>query len=522
MVELQNGNLISTIEYEEIPQKFIQILLYLEDKHFFNHSGFDIFRIAKTFFSNIFSHKTYGASTITQQYIKNVYLNQKKTISRKIIEAFLSVSLERNEDKETILSAYCSTIYLGNGQYGIKNAAKYYFNKDLTELTINEMVLLCTILKAPTTYDPVANKASAMNKKDELLTHLLEGGIITNQEYNKAFKASITPVCINVYPSDLLFYLDVVKQELKDFDYNFELEETIKIYTMYNPTLQSVKRTKVNGDYAALIADKNGYLQYCIGGVNYYNSSYNIAYNGKRDIASTIKPLLYYEALKCGFSTSTTFTSSPYTIIYKDVSYTFNNFGNIYPSAPINMQYALATSDNIYAVKMHMQLGMRTLVNHLNLYGVEAQAIPSLALGSVSMSLKKLVEIYQCFQNNGKYHQLKTIHRVVTPKQEITRKIKNSQLLEESYTKVISLMMQGMFDQSIASNVTGSSIANKLPCIISGKSGLSNYDSYMIGYNDEYIIGCWSGYSTNKYLEDSELKAYPKKLFLNYFNNLSY
>ena len=269
-----------------------------------------------------------------------------------------------------------------------------------------------------------------------------------------------------------------------------------------------------------LIVNKDGFLEYCIGGKNYYDNSFNIAYEGKRDIGSTIKPILYYEALKCGYSINKTFLSKPYNLIYKDTSYTFNNFSDIYPTKPINMAYALATSDNIYAIKMHLSIGMQTLVNHLKLYNIKAQALPSLALGSVSMSLNQLIQIYQCFQNNGLYHQIKVINKIVTPNQTITIKNKNTQLLVENYTCIISSLMMGMFDQSIASNVTGASIANSLPKYTKGKSGLTNYDSYMIGYNNDYIIGCWAGYIDNKLLTDNSLKALPKKLFVSYFTNL--
>lgn len=520
IVEMQNGHLISKCSFEEIPKDFIEILLFLEDKNFFNHSGFDLYRIGKTIFTNIFHNQKHGASTITQQYIKNVYLTNEKSFGRKFKEIVLSITLEQKASKEDILTEYLSTVNFGNKQYGIKYATKYYFNKELDQLTINEMVMLCAMLKAPSNYNLVTNPDEANIKKDELLKHLLEHNMIDRNEFNSAYKVTLKSKNKTYFSTNFYYFWDILKQEINAMDHSFSLEETIKIYTNYDPSFDLVNLKKPEGDYAAIIADKQGYITYLLGGPDYLKSSFNLAYYGNRDIGSTIKPLLYYEALRCGYTVNSSFDSHPYTIKYKDEFYTFNNFNSSYPNHPIDMTYALATSDNIYAVKMHLSIGMKTLVNHLKHYDIEAKTIPSLALGSVSMSLKQLTQIYQTFQNDGNYRTFRAIKRMETANQIYQLKIKNTQKLDPSTTKTISSLMEGMFDQSIASNVTGASIANQLPCTVSGKSGLTDYDSYMIGYNQEYIIGCWAGYSNNDLLVSSELKAFPKKLFLTYMLNL--
>lgn len=514
---LQNDHNISTLTFEEIPKKFIEILLFLEDKSFYKHSGFDIYRIGKTIFTNLFNNERYGASTITQQYIKNVYLSNNKNLIRKIKEIILSISLEKNTNKNEILTAYLATIYLGNGQYGIKNAATFYFNKTLSQLSINEIILLCTILRAPNYYNPLSNINTCLKKKDELLKHLRKNNIISEYEFSTSYNYKYI-LKLNEEALNKSYFIDLVKNELKRHHNEFDFEEKIKVYTSYNPLFEHINPNNINGDIAVIIADNNNNLEYILGGASYKKNNYNIAYLGKRDIGSTIKPLLYYEALKCGYNIDKKYVSKPLTITYNDVNYTFNNYGNIYPKMPINMRYALATSDNIYAVKTHLDLGMKTLANHLKLYGIEALSIPSLALGSVSMSLSKLVEIYSCINNNGWYQRLNIINYLEhkgTKKAIINSKTK---LLDEKYTKILKELMKGMFDTTIAENVTGRNMTAKLKTTFMGKSGLTDYDSYMIGFNNSYIIGCWSGYIDNKKLTNQELKATPKKLFIDYAN----
>ncbi len=514
---IQNDHNISILTYEEIPQKFIDILLFLEDKSFYKHSGFDIYRIGKTIFTNLFNNERHGASTITQQYIKNVYLNNNKSLIRKIKEIILSISLEKRTNKNDILTAYLATIYLGNGQYGIKNAASFYFNKSLEQLSVNEIILLCTILRAPNYYNPLSNIKACLQKKNELLKSLRKNNIISEYEFATSYNYDYSLV-LNEANSNKNYFIDLVKQQLKKYHNEFDFEEKIKVYTSYNPLFENVISTNYNGDISVIIADNNSNLEYILGGASYRKNSYNIAYLGKRDIGSTIKPLLYYEALKCGFDINKKYTSKPLTITYNEVSYTFNNYKDIYPKEPINMRYALATSDNIYAIKTHLDLGMRTLVNHLKLYNIEAMCIPSLALGSVSMSLSKLVEIYNCINNDGWYQNLNVIR--LLEQKEHKKEIINSKikLLDEKYTKILKELMKGMFDKTIAENVTGKNMATKLKTTFMGKSGLTDYDSYMIGFNNSYIIGCWSGYIDNKKLTDQSLKAAPKKLFVDYAN----
>ncbi len=273
-----------------------------------------------------------------------------------------------------------------------------------------------------------------------------------------------------------------------------------------------------SANYASIAVDKDGYIVSMIGDKDYYSSSFNITTQGKRDIGSTIKPILYYEALKCGFSTKTSYYSAPYTFSYHDDLVTINNNASIYPYKNISMKEALATSDNIYAIKTHQALGFKTLANHFKTYNIAAKSLPSLALGSVGISLYDLTRIYSQFFSEGIYLEFKYIESVSRDNQVIyVRSYNHKKYGEEKYFKEIKNLMSSVFDTSIPHS-TASSISHRLKTKCYGKSGLTDYDSYMMGFNEDILIGVWAGHLDNQLLEDSTTKRLPKDIFAELLN----
>lgn len=513
---LCNQHKITPIQLENLSEKNKQILLGIEDQDFYKHSGFHITRIIHTIFSNFKNKTSYGASTITQQYIKNVYLNQEKTFSRKIKELYYAIKLEQIEEKDDILTSYLNCIYFGNDIYGIANASKYYFNKSYQDLTIQEMTTFVALLNAPTYY---SNHIHELQKrKNQLLAILKNKNIITIAEYEEALKPIEFHITNQIYPSNLLYFIDGVLQEYQSFHIDPKFNESVTIKTQYTPSLNQ-SQFQTTGDYAYEVINKDGYILSMVGGKDYHTSSFNSVVSSNRDIGSTIKPILYYEALKCGFSKKTTFYSSPYTFTYHKENITIKNNASIYPYRNINMEYALATSDNIYAIKMHQTLGFKTLANHFKQYGIEAKALPSLALGSVGMSLKDLVSIYSQFFTEGFYLKQRYIENVKLNDKLIYKAFIDPQRLGiPTYFKQIKELMSGLFNSTIP-HATASSIGSLLKTKCYGKSGLTDYDSYMIGFNEEILIGVWTGYLDNTKLENSHIKKLPKEIFLNLINH---
>ena len=503
------------IELDKVNQKCIDILLNIEDKSFYKHSGFNLNRIFKTIISNIKKNQSHGASTITQQYIKNVYLSNEKSLARKLKELYYAIKLEQATSKDEILAGYLNCIYLGNDIYGIANASKYYFNKSYTDLTIQEMTTFVALLNAPTYYSNHLDELET--KKNKLLKILLENTIITQEEYDIAIAPIQFHYNTNIYDSNLLFYVDGVIREYKALNLNPKFNQIVTIKTKYSPSINKNKfRTSAN--YAAIAVDKKGYILSMMGDKDYYTSSFNIATQGKRDIGSTIKPILYYEALKCGFTTSTTYYSAPYSFTYHNEKITINNYGGSYPYKSITMREALATSDNIYAIKTHQAIGFKTLANHFKHYDIEAKGLPSLALGSVGMSLYDLTRIYSQFFTEGTYLEFRYIEYIHMNQQKVySRIIKKEQFGENAYFAKIKNLMASTFDPSIP-HATGSSLSQFLKTKCYGKSGLTDFDSYMMGFNEDVLIGVWSGYLDNSLLEDATVKRLPKDIFLNLIN----
>lgn len=515
IVYLNNLNKTSTVDIEDLQDKYIEYILWIEDKDFYKHSGFSIPRILKSILNNLFHSQKQGGSTITQQYVKNTYLSNKKSIGRKLKEIYLSIKLENNMTKDEILSEYLSALYFGNNVYGLSNAARYYFDKNIEELTDQEMISFIALWNAPTVYSNHLDKWN--QKKNALADILLKKGILDRQTYQSVIwdiKLNLNPDFLN---SNRSYFIDQVISEFKKLTIRANFNEVIRIKTYYNPTTEDVA-SELDTDYALLSLNRQGYFTACIGDRNYTESSYNIAINGKRDIGSTIKPLLYYEAIKCGLGDSV-FQSELYSFSYRKEIITVSNSSNHYFNS-IDMRTALAVSDNIYATKMHLKLGMNTLVNHLKKYNIEAKPYPSLALGSVGLSLKQLISIYFQFFSEGKYVYPKFIYEIEVNGKVFQTKAEIIQMGDKKICNQLKEMMASVFDTSIP-YATCNSIAAKLNTKCYGKSGLTDYDSYMIGFDENHLVAVWSGDIENDELLNPEYKRLPKELFWKTINRLN-
>lgn len=510
---ITNGNKSNLIT--EFDDEFIKLLLFIEDKNYYNHNGFDTKRILKALLNNITFNTKTGASTITQQYIKNTYLSNEKTIIRKLKELYLAIKIENKLEKDEILSNYLSCIYFGNNIYGIKNASIYYFDKEINSLSINDKVALIALLNSPSVYSSNIDK---WNEKKNMYAKLLyDNKIITDSEYNDILlpiNLTINNYYIN---SNKCYYIDQVLLEFNKLNLKEEFGKTIIIKTKYDKKSELIK-SNLNINYSAISTNKEGFITSIIGDKDYTVSTFNIATDGLRDIGSTIKPLLYYEAIRCGLKDELHY-SMPYSFKYNNEVINISNSSSNYYNSYIDMKTALATSDNIYAMKTHLTLGMNTLVYNLKKYNIKASAIPSLALGSVGMSLLDLIKIYTQFFNNGYYMKLRYIYQLEINNEIYNYKVSKKIIGNPEICNQIKDLMGYVFSSSIKHS-TSSSIERKLKYKCYGKSGLTDYDSYMIGFNEDNLVGVWCGDINNKLLVDIEHKRLAKELFCNIINVL--
>lgn len=498
----------------------------IEDKNFYNHNGFDIKRNIQAFFINLFSFSIkQGASTITQQYARNTLLTNKRTLSRKIKEAFYTIQIERKYSKKKILEGYLNSLYFGHGLTGIQAASKYYFNKSATNLTIAESAILASVCNAPAIYSPQINLEKATNRKKLVLYQMFTQNYISKEEYQNALKENIIYNFNKQTKNNFYYYKDAVINELKELNLynNKNLQKGLKIYInidysltkQINDLLKKYESSNKDTQIAITIMEPfTNKVIYINGGFNYSDSSFNRAIYSSRQIGSTIKPLLYYLALANGFSPTTMLTSEETTFnIEKIGSYSPKNANNKYANDKIDMIQAIALSDNIYALKTLLLIGSENLIKLLNLFQInETEALPSIALGTTSTSILKLTSIYNTFASLGNYYTPKFISKVTDQQGNIlyTNSSKSIQILDESNTLILNQMMTSTFDSTL-STYSSATMANYKPYnLYAAKSGTTNSDSYVVAFNPNYTIGIWTGTDSNKQLTNYSL---PKYLF---------
>ena len=522
------------IPLNKISNNLINATIYTEDKYFYKHIGFDYLRIGKAAITNIINKsKSEGASTITQQYARNLFLNFDKTWKRKIDEAILAGELEVHYSKDEILEGYLNTINYG-GVYGIESASKYYFNKSSSNLTLAEASLLAGIPKSPNNYSPIKNYTKAKERQKIVLTMMKKNKIITEEEYNKALNEEIKIIgkeedskitSINYFKDSVLNELKSLKQipasvietgGLKIYttlsmDAQQDLEESLKKYVDEDEEIQT-SGIMMNPDTGGVMA--------LIGGNNYNKSQYNRAVNAKRQIGSTMKPILYYTALESGFTPSSSFTSEKTTFTFREgKTYSPKNYNDKYSEGPISMAAAISYSDNIYAVKTHLFLGEDMLINTAKRIGITSKLtpIPSLALGTEEMSLLEITTAYSSFANLGYKVNPHFIKKVEDSKGNVLyeNKEEKQEVLNSSLTYILNEMLTYTYNKNFI-DYNYPTLISLLPNIThkySIKSGTTDTDLLIIGYNKNAVLGVWTGYDDNKKIDSSKY-SYHKNIWI--------
>ena len=514
------------INLKEIDKDLINATISTEDKRFYKHNGFDYIRIIKSFFVNLKSGEIEeGASTITQQYARNLYLTFDRTYKRKFKEAYLAFKMEINYSKDEILEGYLNTINYGNGVFGIENASHYYFNKSSNNLTLAEASMLAGIPKYPQEYSPINNIKSAKKRQKQILYNLYNNGLISKSEMNNAYNEKLVfygkKDTLNL--TTLMYYKDAVMEELNDLkiipkDY---LEgNSIKIYTNLDldaqEKLEKAVENNIDKDSSIQVSsvmeeNKTGRIIALVGGKDYEKSQFNRATQSKRQIGSTIKPFLYYAALENGFTPSSSFMSTDTSFNLGTEIYKPSNYGDIYANKKIPMIIALAYSDNIYALKTNLFLGDNVLVNTLNKVGIKnVQNNVSLPLGTSEINIIDLTNGYSTLASYGEKKEAYLIRAVKDDQNKLLyeHRIKKDKVLNSDYTYILSELMTNCYDNNLIdySEPTCLSIKPKLTKTYAIKTGSTNTDSLIVGYNKDYTLGTWVGYDDNKNLEKTDSK----------------
>ncbi len=527
----QSNQQSNDVTLSDVSQDFLVSIVAIEDHRFYTHRGFDPIGILRAIKANITSGSiSQGASTITQQYARLLFLTNEKSWTRKITEAFLTTRLEAHYDKDTILQGYINTVYFGHGIYGIQNAAHYYFDKDPIDLDLNESTMLAGVINGPEYYSPFKNMESAKNRQKIVLDKLVEEGYITQEKADKVYE---TPFNLNDSPSSALYtdypyFKDKVIEELTELGFYEEnyinqglhIETTldVTIQEQLNEVIAEQMEDKDELEVSSIIVDsKTANVLAIIGGKDYATSQFNRATDAARQVGSTIKPLLYYIALENGFTPTTKLKSEPTTFqLENGETYTPTNFNSRYANQEITLAQAIAVSDNIYAVKTHLFLGEQALVNALNQFGyTHITPHPSLALGALNTNVYELSKIYTTFANSGIYNDIHTIQRITNNQGDVLYEYQaqDKQLLDQETCLILNQLLTAPFNDIYSTYSNATMSAYPTVATFAAKSGSTPYDSLCAGFNPNYTIVNWCGFDDNRELTSSADSRVVKIIF---------
>ena len=521
------------INIEDISKNIIDATISTEDKNFYNHFGFDFFRIAKAGWTNLINGKALqGASTISQQYVKNLFLEFDKTWERKWNELWLTLNIEIHYSKDEILEGYLNTINYGHGMYGVMNASKFYFGKSAQDLDLAEAAMLVGIPKSPSNYSPLINYDLAKERQRLVLSQMVKNDYITEEEMNEAYSENLEIIGKknNINLSTVMYYQDAVMKELETLDIPKSFLDTggLKIYTAFDINAQKILEEKVNYNLknnadlqsnAIMMDPNNGRIIALLGGRDFSSSQYNRSTSSYRQVGSVIKPILYYDALENGFTASTCFTSEESTFVFSNnQEYSPHNASDVYANKPISMAAAIAYSDNIYAVKTLLFLGSDSLVSMANRLGITSKmkSVPSLALGTSEMNIIELTSAYSTFANLGNKVSPHLILKVLDKDDNVLYEASEEKelILNPSLVFILNNLLTNTYDSSMIdyNYPTVMGIAKKLKRKYSIKSGTTATDSWTVGYTPDVVMSIWVGYDDNKNITNKDY-MYSKNIF---------
>lgn len=527
------------VSIDEISDDLINAMISVEDKNFYKHLGFDYLRIAKAMYLNVKNKAiVQGASTISQQYVKNLFLDFDQTWERKIDEAFLTLELETHYTKDEILEGYLNTINFGQGNYGIESASNYYFNKHASELNLEEAIMLAGIPKNPSNFNPISNYDNAVSRALVVAKCMVDNGFLSDDSFNNLYqnKLEIYGKRNSNNLSTLMYYQDAVMNELtniKSIPKSLIESGGLKIYTNLDMKAQTGLENSINENMledetqvaSIMVEPKTGKVIALAGGRDYAVSQYNRVLSAKRQIGSTIKPFLYYTALEQNMTSASTFKSEETTFVFSNnQTYSPTNYANTYANSEITMAAALAYSDNIYAVKTHLFLGEEMLVDTLKTSGLETKvdAVPSLALGATEVNMLDWAEAYTTLASGGEHNDLYFIERIEDSDGNVLYEKKNRKeiVLNSNYVYILNEMMRDTYNSSFISYnyPTVMSIADDIKHTFSIKSGTTDYDYWCVGYNPNVLTMVWTGNDENKDLS-SKYSKITKKIWINSMEN---
>lgn len=536
------------VRLSEVNPMLIKMLIAIEDRNFYEHNGINPFAIIRAAIANFRAGKNVqGGSTLTQQFAKNFFLTQEKTIWRKAKEALMALLIDARYEKDQILEAYINEIYLGqnggSGVYGFGLASYFYFGLPIGELDIDQMALLITEVRGPSYYDPWRHPDRAKARRDMILQKLMEEGLLTPEQFDKYASRDI-----QVLPRGKMSYgstpayVDLVKRELKgNLGDDIFGESGLRIFTSFDPIAQRAaeravakiaqENTKQYPDIEVSMSVANwhkGEIVALVGGKDFKTKGlFNRALDARRPIGSTVKPMVYLTAFaEKDYQLGSVLSDTAMTVKFGGKDWRPSNFDHKF-RGKVFLADALAKSLNIPVVRVGIDVGVNKVLENLKRVGLDSdvQPYPSLLLGTPEMSSFELCQMYQVFASGGYYKPLSVIRAVLSDD--------GSSLYETSgkATKTfdeadVYVLTRGLM--RVVSHGTARSLSEVLGGkSVAGKTGTSDggRDTWFAGFDNDEVAAVWLGRDGNGKTKltgsSGALKVYKEYLRNRGVNSLS-
>lgn len=497
------------LKLEEMPKPLIQAFIASEDRRFYQHHGVDYQGILRAIISNLQARNVVeGGSTITQQLARILFLSQERTLWRKVKEVFVSEKIEQNLSKDQILERYLNLVYLGEGGYGVADAAWVYFSKSVNQLTLAEMATIAGLAPAPSLYSPAVNIEAARSRRNLVLQRMREQGVITAKE---AAAATVAPLALKSRLPKRLeveapYFTSYIQQELPKYVSAEVLQAGgLTVETTLNPQWQKVAEQAIkdtvegngrwqNFEQAAIVAidPRNGEVRAMVGGKDFTKNQFNRVTQAQRQPGSTFKGFVYTAAIAAGISPYKSYLDAPYIV----EGYEPKNYNRDYRGW-FSMQDALTNSINVVAVKVLIDVGFNPTIKLAHQMGIKSPLTPifSLALGSSEVNLLELTSAYGTLATQGIHTEAYGIRRILNRRGEIiyAAKHKPHRVLDQGSAALMTSMLKNVVQ-------AGTGRAAQLDRPVAGKTGTSDEarDLWFIGYIPQLVTGVWLGNDDNK------------------------
>jgi penicillin-binding protein 1A len=502
---------------DQISPLMKQAIVAIEDKRFYEHRGVDLRGITRALWADVRGGgAVQGGSTITQQFVKNTYTKNQRSIARKLKEAALAWQLEQRWSKDRILTAYLNTIYFGNGAYGVEQASQTYFHHGAGpgKLTLAEAALLAGIPEDPAAYDPAANQSAARERRNLVLREMRDQGDITQADYVHAINQKMPNRQQIQLPGDqgpAQYFANYVKQQLVDrYGSGRVFGGGLKVSTTIDLKLQKMARNSIGkwltnpgGPTAALVSidPRDGRVLAMFGGNNFRKSQFNLAVQGERQAGSSFKPFVLATAMKEGVAPSTTFVSKPVTINAGGRLWEVHNYDDSY-LGPITVTQATAYSDNAVFAQLTKLVGPQNIADTARSLGIRSKLQPyfSIGLGAQGVNPLEMARAFSAFANGGKRidgrrfrNEPRVILKVANNKGRTIddNAARPVQALSEEDAGIVTSLLQNVvkYGTGKAAVLSGGRAA-------AGKTGTTeNYgDAWFVGYTPQLVTAVWVGY----------------------------